>query len=169
MEKQFFNRILDVRNQKKLTQRQLADLAEIAPGSLSAYEKGQKTPPVDAAARIAKALGVSLDWLFGYEVDMAGTTPKSYGDIIKALLPLSVLSIPMEMGAEWHSDKHDTIISRIAIIRMTDDVLATFFDSWAKLFKLYQAGDVDEEMYCSWLDKRIEALSVQPLPLPQGG
>lgn len=44
-----------------MTQRELADAAGIAAGSVSAYENGFKTPTVDAAARIAAALGTTLN------------------------------------------------------------------------------------------------------------
>lgn len=47
-----------------MSQKQLADAAQIAVGSVSAYENGGKLPPVDAAYRIASALGVSLNDMF---------------------------------------------------------------------------------------------------------
>lgn len=51
-----------------MTQKQLAEAAGIAVGSVSAYEKGQKVPPVDAAYRMAAALGVSLDSMFSEDM-----------------------------------------------------------------------------------------------------
>lgn len=53
-----------MRHRKGLTQKQLAEAARIAVGSMSAYEKGTKEPPVGAAYRIACALDITLDELF---------------------------------------------------------------------------------------------------------
>jgi transcriptional regulator with XRE-family HTH domain len=57
----FANNIRIRRFYSGMTQKQLADAAQIAVGSVSAYENGGKLPPVDAAYRIASALGVSLN------------------------------------------------------------------------------------------------------------
>ena len=57
----FANNIRIRRIYSGMTQMQLADAAQIAVGSVSAYENGGKLPPVDAAYRIASALGVSLN------------------------------------------------------------------------------------------------------------
>ena len=194
MGSEYFQRILEVRTQKGLTQKQLAEAARIAPGSLSAYEQGQKAPPVDAAARIAKALGVSLDWLFGFEEGKEGGAPKTYGDVIKALIPLTQIGFRVVMGKERcdnngfiPSDEEvmsfDEMIgssvdggrfygeypySDWAFLRFNSDKLIKFFDSWSKLYKLYADGEVEEEVYQIWLDKRIEDLSAEPLPIKGG-
>ena len=53
-----------LRQRKGMTQKQLAEVAGIAVGSMSSYEKGKHVPPVDAAYRIACVLEVTLDELF---------------------------------------------------------------------------------------------------------
>jgi transcriptional regulator with XRE-family HTH domain len=50
-----------------LSQTQLARAADVPVGSLRQWEQGRRTPLLDAAARIATALGVSLDELAGIE------------------------------------------------------------------------------------------------------
>ncbi len=91
MEQKYYERIRDTRESKGFTQKRLAELAGIAPGSLSAYENGNKTPPVDVATRLAKALEVSLDWLFGWELnEVMSLEPKTYADIIRLLLLISM-------------------------------------------------------------------------------
>ena len=47
-----------------MSQRELARLAGLSSGSVSAYEKGIKVPLADACFRIAEALGLSADDLF---------------------------------------------------------------------------------------------------------
>ena len=59
----FHEKLAEVRNLRKMSQRQLAEAAGLSSGSVSAYEKGIKIPTVDSGAKLAAALGVSLDWL----------------------------------------------------------------------------------------------------------
>lgn len=58
-------RIKELRQEKNLTQRQLAKMANTTPTSVSAYEKGQKTPSIEVLCNIANALETSVDWLCG--------------------------------------------------------------------------------------------------------
>lgn len=62
--KNFANNIRIRRIYSGMSQKQLADAAQIALSSVSAYENGGTLPPVDAAYRIASALGVSLNDMF---------------------------------------------------------------------------------------------------------
>ena len=47
-----------------ITQKELAERAEIAVGSLPAYERAMKSPSVASAYALAKALGTTLDKMF---------------------------------------------------------------------------------------------------------
>lgn len=55
------------RQQKKLTQAQLAKLSNISRIALGNYERGERTPTIDIFIRISKALNVSLDELLGIQ------------------------------------------------------------------------------------------------------
>jgi transcriptional regulator with XRE-family HTH domain len=59
------HRLQLLRHQKELSQTQLAKAAGVPVGSLRNWEQGHRTPLLDAAARLAKALGISLDVLAG--------------------------------------------------------------------------------------------------------
>lgn len=52
-----------VRTDKQVTQAELADKLDVSQQHISAYERGERIPGIDAAARIAEALGVTLDEL----------------------------------------------------------------------------------------------------------
>jgi transcriptional regulator with XRE-family HTH domain len=56
-------RIRLIRQQRKLSQKELADKAEVNLKSLSRYELGTSIPPADLLKQIADALGVSADAL----------------------------------------------------------------------------------------------------------
>lgn len=52
-----------IREAKKLTQREVWEAAEISKSSLTAYENGRSDPTGDTIVKLAKALGVSTDEL----------------------------------------------------------------------------------------------------------
>jgi transcriptional regulator with XRE-family HTH domain len=60
-------RLQTLRQKAGLSQSQLARAAEVPIGSLRNWERGRRTPLLDTAARIAVALGVSLDELAGID------------------------------------------------------------------------------------------------------
>ena len=60
-------RIRLTRQQKKLSQTELAELAGVNKKSLSRYELDASIPPADALKSIADALGVSTDYLLSDE------------------------------------------------------------------------------------------------------
>lgn len=68
-------RIKKLRLENGLTQRQLERMANIAPSSVSAYEKGQKTPSIEVLCNIANALDTSVDWLCGNLESKGDYTP----------------------------------------------------------------------------------------------
>jgi transcriptional regulator with XRE-family HTH domain len=58
-------RLQRLRRAAGLSQQQLADRARVPLGSLRNWEQGRRTPLLDAAGRVAVALGISLDDLAG--------------------------------------------------------------------------------------------------------
>lgn len=50
---------------KKLTQEQMATKAAVSLRAYKAYESGDRIPRADVAIRIARAVGRSVEWLFG--------------------------------------------------------------------------------------------------------
>ncbi len=58
-------RLSALRKDKKISQQELAEKAGIHPNVLGRYERGEATPSVEMASKLANALGVSLDYLVG--------------------------------------------------------------------------------------------------------
>jgi transcriptional regulator with XRE-family HTH domain len=58
-------RLQKARRAKGLSQPQLAAAAGVPVGSLRQWEQGRREPLLSAAARVASALGISLDALAG--------------------------------------------------------------------------------------------------------
>lgn len=57
------NRVYELRKKKGMTLQQLADKAGISKTAINNFERGETCPTVDTLARLAEALGVSVDKL----------------------------------------------------------------------------------------------------------
>lgn len=182
----YHERIKEARKQKGLTQKQLAEAAGIAVGSMSAYEKGTQEPPVGAAYRIAAALGVSLDWLFNEDMsrEEARGTARSLGDVARAFLVMADAGFLQSSKFEfihWSTamggfdeDEYDFLRNLLPddplakIMRITMDnhfgKLDTFFEGVFKLNELVKTGTIDKDIYQIWLTKMLEELDKVALP-----
>lgn len=54
-----------LREEKNLTQNDLAKLLNVSKANISRYESGIRQPSIETIIRIAKFFNVSIDWLFG--------------------------------------------------------------------------------------------------------
>jgi transcriptional regulator with XRE-family HTH domain len=76
----FADRLQRLRHAAGLSQNQLATAADLPVVSLRNWERARRLPGLDAAAKIARALGVSLDVLAGEPEKMMGEAePKTAG------------------------------------------------------------------------------------------
>lgn len=61
----FSERITDIMNKRHITQKQLAEMANVTESAMSYYVKGGRTPRIDTLSRLAAALNVTIDYLLG--------------------------------------------------------------------------------------------------------
>ena len=61
--KEYVFNLKEVRNSKKITQVELAEITGLQQQAISRYESRIMTPQIDTAAKIAEALGVTIDEL----------------------------------------------------------------------------------------------------------
>lgn len=138
--------------------------ASIAVGSVSAYEKGEKSPPVDVANRIATALGVSLDWLFNEsmtETDLQSTA-SSVGDAARAFVTLVKAGF-IEEATTGYAATDLGLRYRLTIDLSETDPLTGFVDGIYKLRKLLMEQTIDQDIFQTWLSKKLEELDAIPL------
>jgi len=178
----YHERIKEARKHKGLTQKQLAEAAGIAVGSMSAYEKGSQVPPVDAAYRIAATLGVSLDWLFDEDMskEEARGTARSLGDVARAFLVMVDAGILRQSKCEYIDWKEamvyydeatyaeymledEEIGGASGAYRITADLapcskLIHFLEGVYKLNELIKRGTIERDIYLTWLTKTLEDL-----------
>ena len=62
---EFSKRLIQLREQRGITQQELADKLKITRQSLSLYEKAERTINIELLARIADFFNVSTDYLMG--------------------------------------------------------------------------------------------------------
>lgn len=59
----------DLREQKGLSQAELANIVGVSQGVISQYERGDRKPTNEIHSKLSKALGVSMDYLMNGNED----------------------------------------------------------------------------------------------------
>ena len=154
----FAQRVKQGRLDAHMTQAELAKESGLSCASISAYEKGGKTPSVSIAAAIARALRVSLDWLVGLD-DNKSPRPRTAEDCAQIML---------DAIGTWEIQG---LIDRIEIdgsaqewltLKLSDGLLLDFIQDWAKVHEMYTEKVIDQEMYEAWIEKRFRELRKAP-------
>lgn len=71
-------RIKELRKEKNLTQRQLAEILNTTDDSIFSWEKGRSQPSIEAIKKICIYFDVSADYLLGLEDETGAKTYNSY-------------------------------------------------------------------------------------------
>ncbi|WP_455715666.1 helix-turn-helix domain-containing protein [Anaerosporobacter sp.] len=62
----FKNRLLKLRNERGMNQKDFAKFLDTTPSTLSRYESGNMMPNLEQCITIAKKCNCTLDWLAGF-------------------------------------------------------------------------------------------------------
>ena len=141
----FGKRIRDARENKGLTQKQLADLCNVSPTTVVSYEKGQKLPNIEIAYSLAYALGISIDELCGRSPE----TIENFGTVIEmisALLNSEALTIKT-YRADYESE-----FNYFALVEPFD----SFIDSLNKIYELYKNGTIEKKLFDLWVKDEVD-------------
>ena len=82
----FPERLKQLRNEQRLSQRNLAEKLQISQQSITAWETGRSEPTTGALAKIANFFGVSADYLLGQTNERKISNSKSQQDPIEKML-----------------------------------------------------------------------------------
>lgn len=66
------DRLIALREQHGYSQRKLAELIQIAPSAISAYESNTRTPSIEVLMALSSIYRVSVDYLLGIEKKIPG-------------------------------------------------------------------------------------------------
>lgn len=86
-------RLKELRNEKEISQRKLADFLKISPSTIAMYETNQRDPDTDMLQNLADFFNVSVDYLLG-RTDIRqplsnGLKPSKQSELSKELEGLS--------------------------------------------------------------------------------
>lgn len=162
----FSQRLKESRQKKNMTQKDLAEQIGTTSATVSAYESTngdkRKSPTLENATAIAKALNVSLDWLSGLS-NINGADNKNDGgtpltDFLQKIIDISVLRENIDIGIEEQSSGSDYDYC-YANIRIYDKEVIEFIRSWGKIRELYKEKTITKEMCDDWISGAISKYS----------
>lgn len=113
------DRLITLRNQKKKTQEQIANVIGVTRPAYTAYEKGTRTPDYDILKTLADYYDVSIDYLLARTDNPNPVDKKDDEEFIRAIkdpdlkrwyegLPLSQEEDLKKLKAMWEIIKKDT-------------------------------------------------------------
>lgn len=130
-------KLLTLRKNAKISQKELAEKIGVSQASIGYWEKGQRTPSIDAVQKIAEYFNVTTSYLAGQ-----GKNHKTYADVIDLL-------VEAENALRFELDPQHT-----DCIIVHDKVMQCFLNDWVKILPLFRDGVVDSELYKLWLDNK---------------
>jgi len=160
MNNQFSARLNSLRRAKGLTQSQLGELAGISSAVVSKYETG-RTPPLDAAINIARALGVSLDYLCGLsnecQTDDNFTTHR---DLLRLLFRLSKIAVVYSRAKKCTVRDDHLVLD--GSYDFAFDMMYPDYDfrkklvDFENLLSLCNSSAIGPDVVSAWIDKQVE-------------
>ena len=79
MDMNFNQKIKDLRKEKKVTQKEIAEILGISPTCYAGYEQGYREPDFKILKKICIYFDVSSDFLLGLEDETGSKTYNNYG------------------------------------------------------------------------------------------
>lgn len=139
----FAERLKKARNDKKMTQKQLAEAVGLSTATVSSYENSERTdgkmPTLDKVFAISELLGVSVDWLCGKASDQTNTI-----DIFDAeKLLRDMVYEPMQFDTPTYTDAEIIMLNHIAAL-----LLSGFkYDGEAHTLKIDRDDDFSKAVF----------------------
>lgn len=147
--KAFSEAINEARRKKRITIKQLSDMCGVSVSTMNRCLAGLSIPTLDIAVRMAKAVDLSLDKVFGLNPD-----GKHLADAFRLISDLMITQIDGRYAANYGNQGSKTIIITDIFHGAID------FEAWAKIAHLYCDGTIPKEMYDAWIEKKSESLQM---------
>lgn len=161
----FANRLKKIRLARDMSQAELGRKTGITAATLSAYEKGLKTPNLSSAVELARALNISIDWLCGEEYESLTIRKTNYikfEDIANAIIWLStnicgridIVNNYIEVVDPDTGVEYDTYES-VAHLIFTQKEIVELLSGLMKLKQLYDEEILSLDLYNSSVEGLI--------------
>lgn len=90
--------IAELRKQKNMTQKDLANLLNVTDKAVSKWERGISCPDIAAIPLLAQTLGITSEELLNIQKEEVPAAPKEPLKKIKKLIPLLFIAVSLAMG-----------------------------------------------------------------------
>ena len=152
----FAERMKQARTAAGMKQNELAKAVGVTPATISAYEKAStegtgKNPTLENAQKIARILGVSLDWICGN----GQSTPDDVTDFSMQDYLKSVAIVLYEMSVETEYKKE----KKQAEIYIKNPEMAFFCNQVQNLLAVYRNGTLTTDMYNDCIKRLISGFT----------
>lgn len=142
----FSSKLLELRQQNKMTQEDLANKIGVTPQAISKWERGNGLPDVELICEISKILGTSLNSLLGIHTDKISES-NNYSN--KTIVMDSILSEPITFlfgtgFIDFLIKENETNFSKIQEIRVT---MAKEFGYLLPAIRIKDSTAIDENQY----------------------
>lgn len=154
-----------LRKDRKLQQKEIAEMLGISQTAYSAWEKGKNAIPLEKLVTLAKYYQVSLDMICGFSSSSASKPFQSRADLAASIMNLR--SAGAIITVEPESEKFSMRSKQAVICIPKIQWLNEFLDAWNKLEKLRDQGLLDETLMHTWLDAQLVKLNEEPLTLQE--
>lgn len=151
MEKNIFvERLRLAREEKGMGLKELREAVGISQSAMSHYSTGATIPALDVADRIAKVLGVSLDWLCGK--DEISAPENSFGYIARMMMKIvyELRGIGVSISA-YQGDYVKLTIEE-------SGPLYSFFKKNERYQEMARENEEAKEMYMAWLTGELNKM-----------
>ena len=147
------NRIKELRTSKNLTQEDIAKMVKESKATISNYEKGKVSPPIELLIKLAERYDVSIDWLCGLSNE---EIPRlmSYGDAFFRLVEIDkVIGFSVE-DVTFFSNLRGTAV-------LFDATLTKALEEYQEMVNLRDNNTISEHLFNLWISDKVQQLDKQ--------
>ncbi len=147
------NRIKELRTSKNLTQEDIAKMVKVSKATISNYEKGKVSPPIELLIKFAERYDVSIDWLCGLSNE---EIPRlmSYGDAFFRLVEIDkVIGFSVE-DVTFFSNLRGTAV-------LFDATLTKALEEYQEMVNLRDNNTISEHLFNLWISDKVQQLDKQ--------
>lgn len=156
IKEEFASQLKKARSKAGVTQTELADYCGVKQSTISAYEKGTTTPDLEVAAKLAEKLGVSLDWLCGFEKKPQEITPLQWLCYTERLISTPP-KIQHEAIVRFQNSNQQIDNKPVAALSFYGEKMHQFFTAYAAIRGTRE--QVGKEVYESLINTLFEKYS----------
>lgn len=151
----FASRLKEARKKKKIELQALREKVNISQSAMSHYSTGTTVPTLEVAAKLAEALGVSLDWLCGLSEE-SETQKNTCGYVARLMLKAEKALVAGSSGCLRSISYNDG--GTVYAVQTSNRELMKFFTKKIKFEEMAKENDEAEEMFQAWLSGALEKL-----------